>query len=141
MLLRLSHQELHHNTFNHAWERELRETWVRESAERDVAREVWRAMRKGPPACLKCRSASISLPDASWADLVHGGCGGTLVCSATLFGGTQYPIRPHQYTPEGHLIARGTRTVNTIGTLCEEPLELWYIDPDTSETGNVPTGA
>jgi hypothetical protein len=137
-MLSLNHRELREKTFKHVWELELREKWIRESAERDSSREVWRALRKGPAACLKCRSAAISLPDASWADLVHGGCGGTMACSATLFGGTQLPIKPHQYTPEGELIGCGARAA---GTSREEPLELWSIDPDASDAGKPPAGA
>jgi len=126
MLLNLHRRELRENTFKHSWERDLREKWIRESAERDSAREDWRAMRKGPPACLKCRSTAISLPEASWADLVHGGCGGTMVCTATIAGGAQLRSRPHEYTPEGKLIALGARAV---GTVHERPFELWSIDP------------
>jgi hypothetical protein len=35
------------------------------------------------------------------------------------------PVRPHSYSPEGELIAIGSRTTQQIGELREEELELW----------------
>lgn len=87
--------------------------------------EAWRAFRRGPAACLKCRSTAFTLPDSAWSDLTHEPCGGTLKAAATLITGTFMRVRPHQYSPEGDLIALGSRTVRQIGEYREAPLELW----------------
>jgi hypothetical protein len=87
--------------------------------------DAWRAIRRGPPACLRCRATDFVLPDSDWSDLVHAPCGGVLKATATLFGGTSMPVRPHRYSPEGDLIALGSQTTQQIGQLREEELELW----------------
>jgi hypothetical protein len=87
--------------------------------------EAWRASRRGPPACLCCRGTNFVLPDSDWSDLAHVPCGGVLKAAATLFGGTSMPVRPHRYSPEGELIAVGSRTTQQFGELREEELELW----------------
>ena len=119
-------KDLEAGNFKQPWERGLREKWIRDGAEHDRALLAWRAMRRGPAACLKCRSADVDLPDSTWADLPHGGCGGTLTCAATIVGGTFVRVRPHQYSPEGDLLAVGARPVRVVGDYLEEPLELWW---------------
>jgi hypothetical protein len=94
-------------------------------AEKARAFEAWRSIRRGPPACLKCRSTNFFLPDSHWADLPHEPCGGILKASATLWAGTSMRTWPHQYSPEGDLLTLGSQTIQQIGEFREEPLELW----------------
>jgi hypothetical protein len=73
--------------------------------------------------CLRC-GGEVELPGSDWADLFHGGCGGTLRCSATIVGGTFARCQPHRYAADGALIEIGRRFGMFEGEP-DVPLELW----------------
>lgn len=106
----------------HIWCSQCNTVSVAEAFRKD---SEWRARRTRPPFCLKCGNENIIVPEKDWADLHHPTCGGTLVCTATIIGGTFIDPEPHKYTIDGKLIEIGYRQDQHEGSQ-QVALELWW---------------
>lgn len=104
---------------------------------RDIEGELrrwdeWRNLRKSPAKCLKCGNTNFDIPDSETASIIHGGCGGTLLCTMTISSFNGPATYAHIYNAEGELLELGKKPRLVQGSLQPEYIELELFVNETS---------